>query len=410
MTNSVSFGRALRPKFFFEDKFVPLNNGSFGSCPRSLLPVLHDFRQKMEQLPDLFLQHDVFLFLDKNREKLSSLVHCDPEDLAFILNASYGTNSVLRSLSFNPGDKILCFSTVYNAVESNLAFMEDHHKAKLVPVVLTYPLSDQDILDLAKETIERELTAEPSVPIRVAIFDAISSVPGVRFPFEAMIKLVREYKILSLVDGAHAAGQIPLNLREADPDFFVSNLHKWLFVPRASAFLYVPKRNQGLVHPAVINSSYKRTSKGEASGFQGEFVWPGTIDFSTHLCIIAALEFRQSLGGEEAIQGYCNDLARQGGQLVADRWGTEVLENDDRTLTVAMTNVRLPFANKQNKPVGEVTTAFKEKWILEHATVGQPYCHNGTWYVRLSAQVYNDLDDFSYFAEATQKICKELEE
>ena len=148
-------------------------------------------------------------------------------------------------------------------------------------------MSNQEILNLVRETIERELATEPSVPIRVAVFDVITCVPGVRLPFEAMIKLVREYKILSLVDGAHCVGQMPLNLREADPDFFVSNLHKWLYVPRSSAILYVPKRNQHIIHPAVVNASYKRTSKGEPSDFQAEFVWPGTMDYSSHMCVVA---------------------------------------------------------------------------------------------------------------------------
>ncbi|KAI8137721.1 pyridoxal phosphate-dependent transferase [Fennellomyces sp. T-0311] len=410
MTKSKSFGHSLRPQFYFEDKFVPLNHGSFGCCPRSLHPLLRSYQEQSEQQPDRFLRRDILMLHYKNRQRLATFVNCDYKDLAFIVNASYGTNSVLRSLSFNPGDKVLCFSTAYNAVERTLTFLQDHHKVQLVPVTLSYPLADQEILDLTKQAIDRELAAEPSIPIRIAVFDAISSVPGVRFPFEAMIKLVREYKILSLVDGAHAAGQIPLNLAELDPDFFVSNLHKWLFVPRGAAFLYVPKRNQGLIHPTIINYAYRSTANGEPSNFEEEFGWPGTMDFSTVLCVNAAIDFRESLGGEEAIQSYCNDLAQKGGQLVADLCGTEVLENDDKTLTVAMTNVRLPFTNKQNKPEGEVVNAFIDKWMYEHNTMGAPYKHNDKWYVRLSAQVYNDLDDFRYFAETVHKVCKELEE
>ena len=116
------------------------------------------------------------------------------------------------------------------------------------------------------------------------------------------------------------------------------------------------------------------------------------------------------MGGEEAIQNYCNELARNGGQLVADMWSTEVLENDEKTLSTALVNIRMPFTNKQSKTDGEIVIEFKEKWMYEHQTIGQPYKHNDIWYVRLSAQVYNDLDDFRYFGEVTQKICQELEE
>ena len=87
-----------------------------------------------------------------------------------------------------------------------MVFLQDAHQSRLVTVELKYPMLYQEILDLTRQTIERELAKDPDVPIRIAVFDAISSVPGVRFPFEAMIKLVREYNILSLVDGAHAIG------------------------------------------------------------------------------------------------------------------------------------------------------------------------------------------------------------
>ncbi|KAI8137722.1 pyridoxal phosphate-dependent transferase [Fennellomyces sp. T-0311] len=410
MPNAASFGRDMRSQFFLEDKCVPLNHGAFGVCPRSLHPVLHSYQNKMEAQPDRFLRRDVFQLQRENRERLAEVVHCDPSELAFAVNASYGINSIVRSLPFNEGDKFLYFNTAYPAVERTLAFLQDHHKVKLVPVILNYPLSDQEILDLTKETIERELTADPSVPIRAALFDAISSAPGVLFPFEAMIKLVKEHNILSIVDGAHAVGQIPLNLNEADPDFFVSNCHKWLFVPRAVAFIYAPKRSHALIHPSIINYAYKSTRNGERSNFEDEFGWPGTMDFSSTLCVGAALDFRKSIGGEEAIQKYCNDLARKGGQLVADICGTEVLENEDKTLTVAMTNVLLPFKNKRNMTTLEAVNALLDKWMYDHDTVGSPYIHNGKWYVRLSAQIYNDLEDFRYFADTVHKVCKELDE
>ncbi|KAI9255617.1 pyridoxal phosphate-dependent transferase [Phascolomyces articulosus] len=410
MTKIKSFGRALRPLFYLEDNYVPLNHGSFGVCPKSIHPTLRHYQEESEKHPDRFLKREVFPDLIKNRARLAELVQCDPRELAFVVNASYGINSVLRSGFLNPGDKILCFNTAYNAVERTLVFVEDAHKSTLVTIDLRYPMLDQEILDLTRQTIERELAKDPDVPIRLAVFDAISSVPAVRFPFEAMVQLVREYNILSLVDGAHAVGQIPLNLNEIAPDFFVSNIHKWGFAPRGCAFLYVPKRNQALVHPTVINYAYDGDRALDTTQkFEEEFAWPGTVDFSTYLCIIAALDFRASLGGEERIQKYCNDLARQGGELVAKTLGTEVLENCDKTLTVAMTNVRLPFENKQQLSDGEVIKRIIDKCIYKHNTVCSPYKHNDTWYVRLSAQVYLDLDDFEYFAKVIKHVLKDLE-
>lgn len=121
-----------------------------------------------------------------------------------------------------------------------------------------------------------------------------------------------------------------------------------------------------------------------------------------------ALKFRESLGGEEAIMKHNHDLAVQGGELVAKIFGTEVLENDEKSLTVAMVNIRIPLTN----PIisdKEVVQAFIDKLIYEHDCMAPVYKHNNNWYTRFSAQVYTDLSDFELVAKAILKVCKELE-
>ncbi|KAI9494037.1 pyridoxal phosphate-dependent transferase [Zychaea mexicana] len=411
----IPFGRALRSEFLLEEQYVPLNHGGYGACPRVVRSAMRRYQDQAEQNPDRWLLRLVFKHLKENRDRVAALVQCDSPDLTFTSNATSAINSVVRSGFLNPGEKILWFNTTaHSSVKKIMTFLEDTHKMTLVPVELQYPLSDQDVLDITRRAIEHELAKDPKVPIRLAVFDAISALPAVRVPYEAMIQLVREYKILSLVDGAHAIGQIPLNLREADPDFFISDCHKWLFVPRGCAILYVPKRNQNFVHSCIISREYKSTAmKGTVSTpFEREFAWPGATDFSPYLCFNDALDFRESLGGEEEIQKYCNKLARQGGQLVADALGTELLlleTKDEDEPTFAMVNVRLPYMDKHNRPEKEIIDIIFDKLMFERNTSAGPFKHYGKWYVRLCAQVYNDLDDFQYFAQAIQKVVDELE-
>lgn len=121
----------------------------------------------------------------------------------------------------------------------------------------------------------------------MAVFDALSSLPGVRFPFEIINSIVHENNILSLIDGAHAIGQIELNLKELNPDFFITNCHKWLFSPRGCAILYVPKRNQGFIHPTTINAAYKfHADSSDYSSFTQEHAL-NTIDTAPFLCVEA---------------------------------------------------------------------------------------------------------------------------
>ncbi|KAI8344093.1 pyridoxal phosphate-dependent transferase [Chlamydoabsidia padenii] len=401
------FGSSLRSEFFFEDNYIPLNHGSYGTYPKVLQTYLHAFQRQAELNPDKFLRREMFPLLQRNRELLSELVHCHPDELVFVTNASMGINSVVRSLMLKPKEKLLHFSTAYNAVDRTLAYVQDAHQAELIPIELDYPINDDDIIDKIQQTID----LHPPSSIKLCVLDAITSVPGVRFPFERVVQLLKEHNILSLVDGAHAIGQIPLDLHHTDPDFFITNCHKWLFTPRGAAILYVPKRNQHLIHPAIINAAYQHHTNAKSDiskAFQLEFDWPGTQDFSNFLLVEKALEYRQTLGGEEKIQSYCHQLAVEGGQLAAEILGTDVMENDQGTLTVAMVNVRLPLGQTRHS-VSDITQAFIDKLLYEHHCMASAYFHNNKWYARFSAQVYNDLDDFRVVAKALLAVCKDLE-
>ncbi|ORZ09240.1 PLP-dependent transferase [Absidia repens] len=405
------FGRSLRSEFFMEDGYTPLNHGSFGVYPKALRPYLHQYQLQAEINPDKFLRREMFPILDKNRERLAGLVHCDPQEIVFVTNASVGINSVVRSLMLHPTEKLLCFSTAYNAVERTMAYVQDALQSKLIPVQLDYPLSDDQVLENIENAIAQH--HHPSSPIKLCLMDAITSVPGVRFPFERVIKLLKEHNILSLVDGAHAIGQIPLDLHETDPDFFITNCHKWLFAPRGAALLYVPRRNQYLIHPAVINASYQNhpgPKDDVSTNFQLEFSWPGTCDFSSFMCINhGTIGFPTNPGGEDKIQEYCHQLAVDGGKEVANILGTEVMENEEKTLTVAMVNVRLPLVPNQRYSENDIVQAFIDKLLYQHNCMAPAYFHNKTWYTRLSAQVYNDLDDFRLVGKALLAVCNELQ-
>lgn len=207
-----------------------------------------------------------------------------------------------------------------------------------------YPTSDQRILADFQYALE-------TVPdIRMAVFDHIASLPGVKLPWIELIKLCRRYQVLSIVDGAHGIGHVQLDLHTADPDFFVSNCHKWLHSPRPTAILYVPERNQHLIYsmPIVygyISGKYRRANGSSIlpagmgkTPFIFEFEAHSTIDYSPFLATKDAIEYRESIGGEAKIIKYCTDLSQIGGRVVADILQTEVMPGEP----ICMTNIRLP--------------------------------------------------------------------
>lgn len=158
----------------------------------------------------------------------------------------------------------------------------------------------------------------------------------------------------SQVDAAHGIGTIEMDLGAADPDFLVTNCHKWLYAPRGTALFYVAPRNRHLTisslptsHSYIRRSAIKLPSDAEAT--DGKDTWldqweaPGTFDFAHFPAVNAALDFREQLGGESRIREYTHGLARAGGAAAANILGTEVLDTDEWELTTTMVNVRLPL-------------------------------------------------------------------
>lgn len=93
-----------------------------------------------------------------------------------------------------------------------------------------------------------------------------------------------------LIDGAHALGMLPLDLQQLQPDFYVSNCHKWLCGARGSAMLFVAPRWQQLVQPPVL-------SHGAEAGFLSRFIWDGCRDYAPLLAISSAVKWWRGLGG-----------------------------------------------------------------------------------------------------------------
>lgn len=334
---------------------------------------MRSFQEACEQAPDYYLRYQLPSYIDRSREAISKYVNAPVETVVFIPNATTGVNTVLRNLEFLSDDVIIYCSTIYGACHKTVEYIVETTPAESHQVKYNYPISDDDVV-AAYENAFKEIKANGKNP-RIAIFDTIVSLPGVRVPFERLTELCRANNVLSLIDGAHCVGQVPLNLSALDPDFFVSNCHKWLLVPRACAVFYVPMRRQNLMRSPLptshgfvpkkagkINNPLPPSSKGE---FVTNFEFVGTLDNSPYLCVPSALTWRSKITygdrkGEEAILHYCYQLSAEGGKLVSSALGTNVLENKDGTLSSGtnFVNIRLPISYAEDAG-GEYAVAVK---------------------------------------------------
>ena len=387
---------------------------------------MRHFQEQSEARPDRYIRYEYPQLLDESREAISKYLHAPVEACVFVNNATTAINTVLRNLVFKPKDVIVYFGTIYGACEKTVSYITETTHAEASKIQYTYPVSD-DWLCSAFETTIKELKAEGKNP-RVAIFDTIVSLPGVRMPFERLTQLCKQHNVLSCIDGAHGVGHIPLNLTELDPDFFVSNCHKWLYTPRGSAIFYVPQRNQHLMRStlptshgfvplptegAQINNPLPPSEKSE---FVTNFEFVGTLDDSPYLCVPAAIEWRSKLTwngmeGEEAIFSYCGRLVRRAGKIVSKMLRTEVLENEEETLgNCNFSNVRLPLSFSELTGSDQVQASQIGQWIArvlaeEYNTFMAIVFFGGNWWIRLSAQVYLTEKDFEWAGHVLKEIC-----
>jgi len=132
---------------------------------------------------------------------------------------------------YEAGDVILYFATVYGSCEKTVQYLTETTEVESVVVELAYPVNDDEVLrlfeDKVKEVLEGGVEKDGKRRrVKLALFDTVTALPGIRVPFERLTAKCKELDILSCVDAAHAVGHIELDLAKLDADFFVSNCHK----------------------------------------------------------------------------------------------------------------------------------------------------------------------------------------
>ena len=198
--------------------------GSFGTYPLPVRTALRAFQDASEARPDDFIRYKYPAYLNESRSAIASLIKAPPKTVVFVPNATTGVNTILRSLQFSEGDHILYFSTIYKGCHTTIEYITETTPAKGTKVEYTYPVEDDWLVDAFKRKIQDVKDAGGNV--KIAIFDTVVSMPGVRVPFERLAEACKELGVLSCVDGAHAVGHLEVDVERLDPDFFVSNCHK----------------------------------------------------------------------------------------------------------------------------------------------------------------------------------------
>jgi isopenicillin-N epimerase len=299
---------ALRQQFLLRPDITFLNHGSFGACPRPVFERYQAWQLELERQPVEFIGRRSRDLLLESRSALASYLHCDPDEIVYSQNVTTALNVVARSLPLQEGDEILTTDHEYGALDRTWKFMCQRTGARVVRQELPLPLDDQDAV---VEAVMAGLTPRT----RVLFLSHITSPTAVTLPIEKLIARARGAGLWTVIDGAHAPGQVPVDLHALGVDFYGGNCHKWLCAPKGAGFLYARRDLQHLLDPLVISWGWEaRTPSG--SQFIDEQEGQGTRDIAAYLSVPDAIEF-QAANQWDRVRAECHQLARETASRVA---------------------------------------------------------------------------------------------
>jgi isopenicillin-N epimerase len=372
-----------------------LNHGSFGACPRHVLAIQNEWRARLERQPVQFLVRDLEPHLDAARAALAGFVGAEADDLVFVPNATHGVNTVLRSLSFQPGEEWIVTNHAYNACRNALDFAATRAGARVVLVEVPFPVR-------SAEQIIAPVLAAVTARTRLALLDHVTSPTGIILPIKRLVEELAGRGVDTLVDGAHAPGMIPVNLSQLGAAYYTGNCHKWLCAPKGAAFLHVRRDKQETVRPLVISHG-ATTRRTDRSRFQVEFGWPGTFDPSAYLSVPAAIQHVGSLlpGGWPAVMAANRGLALAARKVLCER--LRIPEPCPEEFIGALAAIPISDAPPDalpRLPANEypLQDLLREKHGMEVPVI--PWPAPPKRLLRISAQLYNSLPQYEALADA----------
>jgi isopenicillin-N epimerase len=373
-----------------------LNHGSFGACPRPVLEAQSELRERMERQPLQFLARDLEGLLDEARGALAQFVGADPDDLAFVPNATTGVNTVVRSLELQAGDELLTTDHAYNACRNALRWHEKRG-VKVTVASVPWPIGG------SRQVTDAVLGAV-TPRTRLVLLDHVTSPTGLIFPAQEIVRLLDQRGIDTMVDGAHAPGMVPLDVREIGAAYYTGNCHKWLCAPKGAAFLHVRRDRQDGLRPLVISHGANAT-RADRSRFRLEFDWGGTDDPTSFLCIPHALRFLGALlpGGWPELRDRNHALALRAGRLLCE--ALRVDPPAPEQMLGSLASVPLPDYEGEPPPKRgawwhPLQRALLEKHHIEVPVVLFPALPRQL--VRIAAQIYNSEEQFARLGAALQ--------
>jgi isopenicillin-N epimerase len=369
----------LRDDFLLDPEVVFLNHGSFGACPRPVFEEYQRWQRELEWQPVEFLGRRADDLLNAARARLAAYVNVDPDCLVFVPNATSGLNIVARSFPLEPGDEVVGNTHEYGALDLTWEHVCRKAGATYKRQEIPAPLSDP------AEIVEA-IWSGVTPRTKVVFLSHITSPSALIFPVAEVCRRAREAGIFSMVDGAHAPGQIPLDLDALGADVYSGNCHKWLCAPKGSAFLHVRPEHQRWVEALIVSWGWREAD----ASFVKRNQWQGTREIASFLSVPAAIDY-QAAHDWPAVRARCHALASECRRRLSELTGLPPICPDSPDWFAQMIASPLPSLDGE-----ELKRRLYDEFRIEVPLHGSD--EGGR--IRVSFQAYNSEADLDRLLEA----------
>jgi isopenicillin-N epimerase len=361
-----------------------LNHGSFGAVPRSVFREYQFWQRELERQPVEFLGRRFTQLMLEARSSLADYIHASQTEVVFTPNVTVSINIVARSLDLAEGDEVISTDHEYGACDRTWRFLSHERGFRYTRQPVSLPIqSEEEYID----SLWKGVTPKT----KVIFLSHITSPTATIFPVAAVCDRARREGILTVIDGAHAPGQIPLDMESIGADFYGGNLHKWLCAPKGAGFLYARPGVQHLLKPLIVSWGYESENPSN-SKFVDYHEWTGTRDIAAYLAVPAAIKF-QSDHDWGTVRGECHKLAMEAQQRICKLTGLAPLHVVE-SFFGQFVSIPLP---EEISP-----TKFKESLYDRYKIEVPILAWNGRKLIRVSVQGYNtrrDIDKLMYALE-----------
>ena len=376
----------LKSYFLLRDDITFLNFGSFGACPKPVFEKYQQFQLELEQEPVLFVTGNGLKWLEQSRDALGNYLNCNKNDLVYVTNPSYAVNAVAKSFNLKEGDEILTTDLEYGACDKTWSYYCKKAGATYVRQHIPLPIQ-------SNEQFIKEFFKGLSPKTKLIFLSHITSTTALRFPVEEICTIAKQKGITTFVDGAHAPGQVQLDLQTLGADIYTGACHKWMMTPKGSSFLYVRKELQHLIDPLIISWGYNALFPS-GSPFLDYHQMNGTRDYSAFLTIPAAINFMKEHNWKK-VAADCRKLVHENADAFCKLLDTVPLAPVNDNFIVQLFSAEI----KTTEPE-KLHDHFFEKYKIQIPVMR----HGSKVYLRYSINAFNSQQDLDKLFAAIKDI------